>query len=71
MKVVQNWEELAKCTSESHTLDIDLEMESGWIMKGNENVAYLSTHSFYESTCKSTEALLNQYGFNVKIVSWG
>lgn len=70
MKTIENWEQLNECTSETHELEIDLEMGCGRISKDGEFVAYLSTHTFYESTYKHSEAVLNQCGFNVKLKSW-
>lgn len=71
MKIIENWEELKKCTSETHKLNVDLEFGCGRIVEDGDTVHYLSTHTFYESTYKQSEEILNQYGFNVKLVSWG
>jgi cystathionine beta-lyase/cystathionine gamma-synthase len=76
-KLVKTWEELSSCTSETHTLDIDLEYGCGWIkpkVASNEDALngrhYLSTHTFYGSTYKWSTALLQKCGFNVILDNW-
>lgn len=71
MKTVENWEQLNECTSENYQLEVDLHIGSGRIVQDGNYIAYLSTHTFYESTYKHSEELLNKYGFNVKLKSWG
>jgi len=79
--LVENWEQLATCTSDIYDIKIDTNGACGWIMKKAvsegklfekpENVHYLSTHTFYESQYKHATKVLQECGFNVELVSWG
>lgn len=74
--LVRNWEELSKIPeSETHKLEIG--KYNGWIITKNpksdkfsDRKKYLSTHTFYRSSRKSRNKLLQSCGFDVEIVSW-
>lgn len=71
---IDSWEELSKCKSDTHILDIDLHYGCGWILPKNRKDSdkfYLSTHSFYASEYKHSTELLQRCGFNVSLKSWG
>jgi len=73
-KLIRTWNELRECTSETHTLDIDLNGYSGWIRnkenKKGDYEYYLSTHTFYGSMYKRSTEILQKCGFNVQLVNW-
>ena len=80
-KLIRTWEELAKETSENYYLEVDLFYGCGRI-KPKEHLqipdedyykhrAYLSTHTFYEKNHKGSTKLLQQFGFDVELESWG
>lgn len=80
-KHVSTWKELDGLVSKDgkHRIDVNLELCSGWIHPvddvpgepfGKDN-RYLSTHTFYESQCKRSTELLQNFGFDVELVSWG
>lgn len=71
-KLIKTWNELKECTSETHSLEIDVDGGNGWITdkKNNENLHYLSTHTFYGSTYEYSTNLLQKCGFNVQLVNW-
>lgn len=73
-KYIENWEELSKEKSLTHTLDI--EDCCGWVgpinsddnsMKGRY---YLSTHTFYGSSFEHSTKMLQSFGFNVELANW-
>lgn len=66
---VNNWEDLAKCESPTHTLKL-LELGgSAWLTdKVTKERMYLSTHTFYDSQRDATTELLQKSGFKVKLV---
>lgn len=69
-KIINNWDDLVGLESENYKLKIDTHMGCGWIIpKENdfEYRKYLSTHTFYESTCKGYTKLLQRCGFDVEI----
>lgn len=71
--IIDSWEELSQCKSNTHYLEIDLKYGCGWIIdKGNEDdKLYLSTHTFYEDRFIESTEILQRYGFNVELKSWG
>lgn len=78
-KLIRNWSELKDCESETHTLELDERMSSGWVRSKNEaksgesfstNNHYLSTHTFYGSNYEFSTSLLQKCGFNVRLASW-
>jgi hypothetical protein len=76
-KQINTWEELSKCTSETHTLEIDVDGCCGWIYPKIENTRdcmgggyYLSTHTFYGLEHVNSTRVLQSYGFNVKLANW-
>jgi len=70
--VIQSWDELSKCQSDTHYLEIDVEMESGWVRSktDSDDEMYLSTHTFYGSNYQSSSELLPSKGFNVQLDNW-
>lgn len=66
---VNNWEDLSKCESPTHTLKL-LELGgSAWLTdKVTKERMYLSTHTFYDSQRDATTELLQKAGFKVKLV---
>jgi hypothetical protein len=75
-KYIKNWKELKEEKSPTHTLEIDVDGCNGWIEPNNkvegswEGSYYLSTHTFYDGTCKSSTKLLQSCGFNVELANW-
>lgn len=71
-KLIQTWEELSRCESDTHYLKIDLDMGCGWVKSktDSEDRLYLSTHSFYGSSYKGTTQILRNRGFDVEIRNW-
>lgn len=71
--LIENWEQLKECKSETHSLEIDLFYGNGWIRskEDGEHDYYLSTHTFYESQYKGSTKLLQECGSNVELASWG
>lgn len=78
-KMISTWAELKDCESETHILDIDLDMCSGWIRPKNshedqlnyfKNNHYLSTHTFYGSSYQQSTKVLQDFGFNVQLANW-
>lgn len=71
-KLIKTWEELKECTSDTHTLEIDIDGGNGWIKdnKTNENKHYLSTHTFYGSTHEYSTKRLQECGFNIQLANW-
>lgn len=70
--LIQSWEELKNCKSDTHYLEIDLEMACGRVKSksDSEDSVYLSTHSFYGSRYKGTSQILQERGFHVEIDNW-
>ena len=73
--LIKNWEQLAKVPeSKTHRLEIDVENCNGWIIEkdihGKIGYYYLSTHTFYGSSFKSSTKALKDRGFNVIILNW-
>lgn len=63
---ISSWEELQSCTSDTHTLFINLHEQSGWLQsKKEEERYYLSSHSFYPSQINGVSQLLQKCGFSV------
>lgn len=74
-QLIQNWNDLVGLESTNYRLDINVDMGYGHIVPKDESsdeyCPYLSTHAFYASSYKTYEAILQKYGFNVKLRSWG
>ena len=74
-KLIKNWDELKKCTSETHTLEIgDCQ---GWTIPNKKDEKhifggreYLSSHTFYGSTHEWSTKYLQACGFDVEIDNW-
>lgn len=77
-KFIRDWSDLVGLESEKYKLEIDVEDGSGWIVlktKINEddgfmNSYYLSTHTFYGSSYKGYEKLLQKCGFDIELNNW-
>lgn len=67
--VVKNWRELSLCESEQYRLLIDVEVGFGYVLKDNQYKYYLPTHIFDETDVEYFSRRLNEYGFNVKLIS--
>ena len=73
-KVINDWNELYGLENEKYKIvPDDLEEDNGWIYdkETKEFKEYLSTHTFYEQFHKYSTELLQKYGFDVELVSWG
>ena len=74
MKTIKTWEDLVGLENDKYKLEIDLEYGSGWIRpkhNKDEISIYLSTHTFYEGNHEYSSKLLQKYGFDVQLESWG
>lgn len=78
-KLIRTWEELSKCESETHILDINVDMCCGWIRSKKvtevgkdyfKHNHYLSTHTFYGSNYEQSTKLLQECGFNIRLANW-
>ena len=78
-KLISSWEELAKCESDTHVLDIEVDKCSGFIYPKNlkeedpdyyYKIYYLSTHTFYGSMYEESTKALQERGFNIIIDNW-
>ena len=73
-KFIRDWNDLVGLESEHYRLEIDVDMGNGYIVPKDDSVErhpyYLSTHTFYGSSCKGYEILLQKCGFNVEINNW-
>ena len=72
-KFIRDWNDLVGLESENYRLEIDTEMGCGWIVPKTEIGEinkYLSTHTFYGSSCKGYEELLKKCGFDVELNNW-
>lgn len=74
-KLINTWDELKECTSETHTLEIG--DGKGWIHPKNdmdhnsfEGRHYLSTHTFYGGMNEGYTELLQACGFDVVLANW-
>ena len=77
LKKISTWEELEGLESDTHRLEIDLDMGSGEILRKSDNedeayqdYYYLSTHTFYGSQYKQSNNALQRRGFNIELESW-
>jgi len=67
-KLIRTWEELSKCESETHVLEIEVDMCRGWIKRKDtnenddffENNHYLSTHTFYGYQHRASTRMLQK-----------
>lgn len=78
-KLIRTWNELKDCISNTHILEIDVDMCSGWIRPKNSDGntgnyfadnCYLSTHTFYGSSYQHSTRILQDFGFNVQLANW-
>lgn len=72
-KLIKDWNDLVGLESEKYTLKIDTHIGCGWIVPKDNNLGhnrYLSTHTFYGTTCKSYTQLLQECGFDVELDNW-
>lgn len=82
MKKISTWRELDGLKSEKYQIEVNDDRCCGWInpiVETEETLGenyydhhmYLSTHTFYESQIKYSNELMQKYGFDVELVSWG
>ncbi len=74
MKRIKDWNDLVGMENENYKIEVDLRYGSGWIRPKNnkdEFGYYLSTHTFYEMNYKHSTKVLQNYGFDVELESWG
>lgn len=74
MRKIKTWEDLVGMENENYKIEVDLKYGSAWIRPKNnkdEFGCYLSTHTFYEMNYKGSTKILQNYGFNVELESWG
>ena len=71
-KLIKTWEELVGLESDEYRLEIDVEHCYGYIIRKstNENVEYLSTHTFYGGTYKYYTYQLQKCGFDIQLENW-
>jgi len=73
-KLIRDWDDLADLESEYYTISVDRYVGCGYIIPKDEfsdrRQHYLSTHTFYNSSCKGYEDLLQICGFDVVLQSW-
>lgn len=76
---IHNWEELSQAKSNTHIIEIDPDMCSGWVRPKFElssdddyytHNVYLSTHTFYGNTYFISTATLRRLDFNVQLINW-
>ncbi len=78
---IKTWEELDGLVSADGRYKIEVELKYGcghirptFDVPDSErwnHFEYLSTHTFYERTRRQYTEILQRYGFNVELVSWG
>lgn len=74
MKRIKDWTDLVGLENENYKIEVNLKGGNAWIRpKNDENEFgyYLSTHTFYEMNYKESTKILQSYGFNVELESWG
>lgn len=71
-KLIKTWEEMVGLENDEYRLDIDTEHCCGYIIRKstNENVEYLSTHTFYGGTYKYYTYQLQKCGFDIQLENW-
>ena len=80
-KLINSWEELKGLESENYKIVLEKTGHCGWIVPKVETEEtqtnyfsghiYLSTHTFYtDRTAKRYSEILQEYGFDVELVSW-
>ncbi len=81
MKLIKNWEELAKVpANDKFKIEVDLKRGNGWIrpIKKNEetsddyyfNNVYLHTHTFYGNWYQDSTKIFQEHGFDIEIDNW-
>ncbi len=81
MKLIKNWEELAKVpANDKFKIVVDLERGNGWILPIEENEetlndyifnhVYLHTHTFYSSYYDWSSKVLQEHGFDIELENW-
>lgn len=79
-QLIKNWQELSEVEpNDKYKIEIDLDMCNGWIVPIEETVeteknyfkhhCYLSTHTFYRESHKYYTQKLQEFGFNIEIVT--
>lgn len=74
MKKIKDWADLVGMENENYKIEVDLRYGSGWIRPKNNEYEfgyYLSTHTFYGMNYKHSTKVLQSYGFDVELESWG
>lgn len=74
MKKIKDWSDLVGLENENYKIEVNLEGGNGWIKPKNnkdEFGYYLSTHTFYEMWYEGSTKVLQSYGFDVELESWG
>lgn len=73
-KLIRDWDDLVDLESEYYTISVDRYAGCGYILPKDDFLDkpshYLSTHTFYESSYKSYEEILQMCGFDVILQSW-
>ena len=73
--LIKDWNDLIGLESDNYKLEINTDMGCGHIIPkddcSDEYCPYLSTHTFYASSYKYYENILQKYGFDIKLKSWG
>lgn len=71
-ELIKTWGELVGLESDEYRLEIDVERCCGYIIRKstNENVEYLSTHTFYSGMYKYYTYRLQKCGFNIQLKNW-
>lgn len=78
---IADWSGLNNLESDKYKIVLDSDGFCGWIYpkieteetKNNfcKHHVYLSTHTFYEEQYKKSTEILQKYGFDVILESWG
>lgn len=78
-QLISTWEELSKCESDTHVIEVDLRYGNGWVRPKDRSIryeeyfkndCYLSTHTFYGSNYQQSTKILQACGFNVQLKNW-
>lgn len=73
-KFIKDWHDLVGLESEHYRLKINTDMGNGYIIPKDDTTErhsyYLSTHTFYGSSYKGYEKLLQKCGFDVELNNW-
>lgn len=81
MEKIRDWKELSKVKpNDKYKIVVDTDMGNGWIKPITETEeteknyfkhhVYLSTHTFYGESYKYYTRKLQEFGFNIELVTW-